>query len=161
MALALALEAKRKDFGSHAIGADFKGRAGAISYTIDGFYIDWKDPQVSGLTPNANFAVWNAKAAESKGFEFDLNTPLGLPGLSLMASGTYAEATLTELDLRFHLAGVQLDHAEWLLVRERPDDAEHLLADARDAFESLGAAMLLSRAEAASAKYTSEVTAQG
>ena len=74
----------------------FKGRAGAISYTIDGFYIDWKDPQVSGLTPNANFAVWNAKAAESKGFEFDLNTPLGLPGLSLMASGTYADATLTE-----------------------------------------------------------------
>jgi outer membrane receptor protein involved in Fe transport len=74
----------------------FKGRAGAISYTIDAFYIDWKDPQVSGLTPNANFAVWNAKSAESKGIEFDLNTPLGIPGLSLMASGTYADATLTE-----------------------------------------------------------------
>jgi len=74
----------------------FKGRVGALAYTIDAFFIDWKDPQVSGLTPNANFAVWNAKAAESKGFEFDLNTPLGLPGLSLMASGTYADATLTE-----------------------------------------------------------------
>lgn len=74
----------------------FKGRAGEISYTFDVFYIDWEDPQVSGLTPNANFAVWNAKGAESKGVEFDLNTPLGLPGLSLMVGGTYADATLTE-----------------------------------------------------------------
>lgn len=83
----------------------FKGRVGALFYSIDAFFIKWKDPQVSGLTPNANFAVWNAKKAESKGFEFDLQTPLGLPGLSLMASGTYADATLTEDYLIPDLAG--------------------------------------------------------
>lgn len=87
-------EYKPDTVNNHELG--FKGRYGEISYSIDVFYIDWKDPQVSGLTPNANFAVWNAKSAESKGIEFELSTPLGLPGLRLAASGTYAEAKLTE-----------------------------------------------------------------
>jgi hypothetical protein len=43
-----------------------------------------------------NFAVWNAKKAESKGVEFDLNTPLWVPGLSIDVSGAYANATFTE-----------------------------------------------------------------
>jgi outer membrane receptor protein involved in Fe transport len=74
-----------------------KGRIGnEISYSFDVFYIKWKDPQVSGLTPQANFAVWNAKAAVSKGFEYELNVPLGLPGLRIATSGTYADAKLTE-----------------------------------------------------------------
>jgi outer membrane receptor protein involved in Fe transport len=74
-----------------------KGRIGnEISYSFDVFYIRWKDPQVSGLTPQANFAVWNAKAAVSKGFEYELNVPLGLPGLRFATSGTYADAKLTE-----------------------------------------------------------------
>ena len=74
-----------------------KGRIGGqISYSFDVFYIDWKDPQVSALTPEANFAVWNAKAAVSKGFEYELNVPLGVPGLRLATSGTYANARLTE-----------------------------------------------------------------
>jgi hypothetical protein len=51
---------------------------------------------VSGLTPQANFAVWNAKAAVSKGFEYELNVPLGVPGLRFATSGTYADAKLTE-----------------------------------------------------------------
>jgi outer membrane receptor protein involved in Fe transport len=75
----------------------FKGRIGnEISYSFDVFYIDWKDPQVSGLTPESNYAVWNAKAAVSKGFEYELNVPLGLPGLRFETSGTYANARLTE-----------------------------------------------------------------
>jgi len=73
-----------------------KGRHGSLSYSFDAFFISWDKPQVSGLTPNANFAVWNAKKAESKGVEFELSTPLFIPGLSLQAGGTYAEATLTE-----------------------------------------------------------------
>ena len=74
-----------------------KGRIGnEISYSFDVFYIKWKDPQVSGLTPQANFAVWNANAAVSKGFEYELNVPLGVPGLRLATSGTYADAKLTE-----------------------------------------------------------------
>jgi iron complex outermembrane recepter protein len=74
-----------------------KGRIGnEISYSFDVFYIRWKDPQVSGLTPQANFAVWNAKAAVSKGFEYELNVPLGVPGLRFATSGTYADAKLTQ-----------------------------------------------------------------
>jgi iron complex outermembrane recepter protein len=74
-----------------------KGRIGnEISYSLDVFYIKWKDPQVSGLTPQANFAVWNANAAVSKGFEYELNVPLGVPGLRFATSGTYADAKLTE-----------------------------------------------------------------
>ncbi len=74
-----------------------KGRIGnEISYSFDVFYINWRDPQVSGLTPDSNYAVWNAKAAVSKGFEYELNTPLGLPGLRFATSGTYADAKLTE-----------------------------------------------------------------
>lgn len=74
-----------------------KGRIGnEISYSFDVFYVAWKDPQVSGLTPQANFAVWNAKEAVSKGFEYELNVPLGLPGLRLATSGTYADAKLTQ-----------------------------------------------------------------
>lgn len=75
----------------------FKGRFGEqVSYTFDVFYIRWKDPQVSGLTPTSNFAVWNAKEAVSKGLEFDLNTPLWTPNLRLAMSGTYADSKLTE-----------------------------------------------------------------
>lgn len=73
-----------------------KGRfANGFSYTFDGFYIPWDNPQISGLTPDSNFSVWNAKKALSKGVEFTLNTPLGLRGLSLMLVGTYADAKLT------------------------------------------------------------------
>ena len=52
----------------------------------------------AGVRPDAGFqyAVWNAKAAVSKGFEYELNAPLGLPGLRLATSGTYADAKLTE-----------------------------------------------------------------
>jgi len=74
-----------------------KGRFdNGFSYSFDGFYINWRDPQVEGLTPNSNQAVWNARKANSKGFELDLNTPLGARGLNLTLGGTYADARLTE-----------------------------------------------------------------
>ncbi len=86
---------KPDSVNNYEMGA--KGRIGnEISYSFDVFYIKWKDPQVAGLTPQANFAVWNAKAAVSKGFEYELNVPLGVPGLRFATSGTYADAKLTE-----------------------------------------------------------------
>ena len=74
-----------------------KGRfATGLSYTFDVFDDQWNNPQVSGTTPATNYAVWNAKKAESKGVEFDLNTPLGWPGLSIAVSGAYVDAIFTE-----------------------------------------------------------------
>jgi iron complex outermembrane recepter protein len=74
-----------------------KGRfASGISYTFDVFDDLWNDPQVGGTTPATNFAVWNGKKAQSKGVEFDLNTPLGLPGLSVDVSAAYVDAIYTE-----------------------------------------------------------------
>jgi iron complex outermembrane receptor protein len=74
-----------------------KGRfANGISYTFDVFDDLWNDPQVGGTTPATNFAVWNGKKAQSKGVEFDLNTPLGLPGLSIDVSAAYVDATYSE-----------------------------------------------------------------
>jgi iron complex outermembrane recepter protein len=74
-----------------------KGRfAGGISYTFDVFDDKWDNPQVGGTTPATNFAVWNGKKAESKGIEFDFNSPLGLPGLTISLSGAYVDATYTE-----------------------------------------------------------------
>lgn len=67
-----------------------------LAYTLAAFKIIWDNPQIGGTTPTTNFAVWNAKKAESKGFELDINTPLGIPGLNLALSGAYADATFTE-----------------------------------------------------------------
>jgi len=74
-----------------------KGRfASGLSYAFDVFDIKWDNPQVSGSTPNGNLAVWNAKKAESKGAEFDLNSPLFLPGLSIIVGAAYTDAKFTE-----------------------------------------------------------------
>jgi len=75
----------------------FKGRFdNGISYTLDGFDIFWNNPQISALTPDSNYAVWNAPKAKSSGAEFNLNTPLGIPDLFLTVGGTYANARLTQ-----------------------------------------------------------------
>jgi hypothetical protein len=62
---------------------------------------------------------------------------------------TAAAAQLRALELPFHLAVVQLEHAEWLAARGRPDDAQALLAEARDTFEYLQAAPWLERLDSA------------
>jgi tetratricopeptide (TPR) repeat protein len=61
---------------------------------------------------------------------------------------TAAAAQLRALELPFHLAVVQLEHGEWLTARGRPDDAQPLLAEARDAFERLQAQPWLDRVNA-------------
>lgn len=67
-----------------------------LAYTLAAFNIIWENPQIGGTTPTTNFAVWNAKKAESKGFELDINTPLWVPGLSIALSGAYADASFSE-----------------------------------------------------------------
>jgi predicted ATPase/class 3 adenylate cyclase len=61
---------------------------------------------------------------------------------------TAAAAGLRSLELPFYLAVVQLEHAEWLTARGRPEDADSLLAEARETFERLRAQPWLDRASA-------------
>jgi hypothetical protein len=49
--------------------------------------------------------------------------------------------------LVFWLAATQLEHGEWLIARGRADEAEPLLAEARETFERLEAAPWLDRLE--------------
>jgi class 3 adenylate cyclase len=68
-----------------------------------------------------------------------------------------AAAQLRGLDLPFHAAVVQLEYGEWLTARGRPDDAQPLLAEARDTFERLQAAPWLERADAVAPGAAAEV----
>jgi class 3 adenylate cyclase/tetratricopeptide (TPR) repeat protein len=72
---------------------------------------------------------------------------------------TAAAAQLRALELPFYLAVVQLEHAEWLTARGRPDDARPLLLDARDTFEQLEAKPWLERLDAAEAGTLAETVA--
>jgi hypothetical protein len=70
-----------------------------------------------------------------------------------------AEASLRSLELRFHLAVVQLEHGQWLMARERPADAQSLLADARETFDRLEAIRWLERLDVARASVPAEIVA--
>ncbi|HEU5243924.1 MAG TPA: adenylate/guanylate cyclase domain-containing protein [Gaiellaceae bacterium] len=72
---------------------------------------------------------------------------------------TTAAAQLRALELPFHLGVVQLEHAEWLTARGRPDDSQPLLAEARDTFERLRAAPWLERVDAVVPGTSAEVLA--
>jgi len=69
--------------------------ANGMNYSVDGFYIKWKDPQIASSLPSGNLAVYNANTATSKGFEAEVSGPLGVEGLSYSLSAAYADATLT------------------------------------------------------------------
>jgi len=72
---------------------------------------------------------------------------------------TAAAAQLRAVALPFYLAVVQLEHAEWLTARGRPDDAQALLAEARETFERLEAQPWLDRVDASASGATAEVLA--
>jgi predicted ATPase/class 3 adenylate cyclase len=72
---------------------------------------------------------------------------------------TAAEAGLRALELPFHLAVVQLEHAEWLSRQSRDSDAEPFLAEAGEMFERLQAAPWLERVDAARADAPAETVA--
>jgi tetratricopeptide (TPR) repeat protein len=56
-----------------------------------------------------------------------------------------AAVLFREFGLPFYLAVSQLEHAEWLVAQGRSDEAQPLLAEARQAFEQLEAAPWLER----------------
>ena len=72
---------------------------------------------------------------------------------------TAAAAYLRGLEMPFHLAVVQLEHGEWLTARGRPDDAQSLLAEARDTFERLEATPWLERVDGVAPGSPAEVLA--
>ena len=59
----------------------------------------------------------------------------------------------------FYLAVSELEHAEWLAEQGRAEEAEPLLAEAREIFERLGATPWLERADRAGAPKPAEVPA--
>jgi tetratricopeptide (TPR) repeat protein len=70
-----------------------------------------------------------------------------------------ATVQLRALELPFYLAVVQLEYGEWLMARGRPDDAQPLVAEARDTFERLEAAPWLERLDAVSSGASAEIVA--
>ena len=72
---------------------------------------------------------------------------------------TAAAAELRELELPFHLAVAQLEHGEWLVAHGRADDAEPLLAEARETFERLQAQPWLDRLDTVAPGASAEVMA--
>ena len=72
---------------------------------------------------------------------------------------TAAEAGFRALQLPFYLAVVQSEHGEWLTARGRPEDAQPLLAEARDTFERLQAAPWLERLDTTQTGTAAEIQA--
>jgi class 3 adenylate cyclase/tetratricopeptide (TPR) repeat protein len=70
-----------------------------------------------------------------------------------------AAEVFDELGVVFWRAVAQLEHAEWLISQADPEDAQPLLAEARDTFERLAAKPWLERLDAAQADTRSEVSA--
>ena len=62
-----------------------------------------------------------------------------------------AAEMLREIQARFYLACVLLEHGEWLTESGNADEAEPLLSEAREIFERLGAAPWLERLDAIAA----------
>jgi class 3 adenylate cyclase/tetratricopeptide (TPR) repeat protein len=62
-----------------------------------------------------------------------------------------AASLFREFGLVFHVAVTQLEHAEWLTSQQRADEADALLAEARQTFERLEAAPWLERTGQAAA----------
>ena len=74
-------------------------------------------------------------------------------GETLRADEGFATAasTFREYGMPFWLAIALTEHAEWLISVGRPEEAESLLAEARETFERLGATPWLARTETAQA----------
>ena len=70
-----------------------------------------------------------------------------------------AERLFGELEMPFYLAVTQLEHAEWLIAQDRRDEAEPLLAEARETFERLRATPWLERLTAAQHQKQAQIPA--
>lgn len=75
----------------------FKGRfENGMRYAADVFDINWHNPQIGVTTAVGNIVAVNANEARSRGFEFELVTPLFIPGLDLTLGYSYTDAKLTQ-----------------------------------------------------------------
>jgi class 3 adenylate cyclase/tetratricopeptide (TPR) repeat protein len=103
---------------------------------------------IEGLKPGersplveAQRARFAARLAEARG-ESD----------SVVGEFKSATGMFRELSMPFWLAVTLLEHAEWLASQGQPDDADPLLAEARETFERLKATPWLDRADAVTAR---------
>jgi outer membrane receptor for ferric coprogen and ferric-rhodotorulic acid len=72
-----------------------KGRHFGVQYSVDAYYIDWRNVQVNVATPTFGYyAVVNGKSAVSKGFEAELSGLLPY-GFSWSAGYALTDARLT------------------------------------------------------------------
>jgi class 3 adenylate cyclase len=72
---------------------------------------------------------------------------------------TTAEKTFVQHGLAFHYAATQLEHAEWLIAQGRAEEAQPLLAQARETFEQLEAKPWLERLATAEAATPAKIPA--
>jgi predicted ATPase/class 3 adenylate cyclase len=70
-----------------------------------------------------------------------------------------AETIFAERGLAFHHAATQLEHAEWLTSQQRADDAQPLLAEARETLERLEAKPWLERLDGLRSATPAEILA--
>jgi predicted ATPase/class 3 adenylate cyclase len=70
-----------------------------------------------------------------------------------------AERLFGQLEMPFYLAVTQLEHAEWLTAQNREDEAEPLLAEARETFERLRAAPWLDRLDRSQIRQRTQIPA--
>ena len=71
-----------------------KGQLGRLTYNIDLFYVDWKDPQINSSTPFWGFfAVQNAQKASTRGVELELAGSLS-NGFGYSLGYAYTDAKL-------------------------------------------------------------------
>jgi tetratricopeptide (TPR) repeat protein len=114
--------------------------------------VEMRIAQIDGLRPRERSAFLRAQAARFRALvaaargEHD----------SVEQGFKTAEQILLEHGMPFRLAVVQLEHAEWLRSRSRSEEAELLLAEAREIFERLGAKPWLERANQASTERARE-----
>jgi hypothetical protein len=82
-----------------------------------------------------------------------------LPEYNAESELAAAEQLFREHEAPFHLAVVQAEHAAWLTAQNRSDEAEPLLAEARETFERLQATPWLDRLAAAQLPQQTQVPA--
>lgn len=78
--------------------AGLKGRLPfGATYSVDGFYVDWSNPQIETSTPNNGWpVVINGAKAASTGTEAEIDGPLIIPRLTYSVGFAYAHAVLTK-----------------------------------------------------------------
>ncbi|MEL6364344.1 MAG: TonB-dependent receptor [Pseudomonadota bacterium] len=74
----------------------FKGTLSGVRYDLNGFYIDWEDPQFNTSTPNGFFfAVANAQEARTAGLEAQFSGSAIEDRMNWALGYTYIDAELT------------------------------------------------------------------